>query len=453
MFLLKITNAGLNAALSAIGLGNQIQIDRVGIGDGHYEPTGDETDLANETQSLSINLAIISNDTQINVTTTDLSDSAYDVNEIGIFLDDGTLFAIWSDPTQSLTSKEQGIELIIKMTLQLSGVGSDNVTVNIEGGISNTPIGIATNDIPGLVQLGLHVPAVLNRTNDWRVDTLLTENNLDLLTFKSLDDALDYAETITLSYNRPITIRLEAGNFALSKSRSHLKNEVLIIGQEQPGWFTSADFSGSTDSVRTALANKFTTIINIENSIKMRGNIPSFQNVLFQNPTVLNGSPNTGFRHIEFENINQKVLLNSVAIDSVALSFTHCHTYIQEFVYLISFSNNRISINSSNIAFQQSNTRESFYIGTSRVLLAIQSTVSLRRQTFMNNNTSPIIVASNASKMLVDQHTQFISISGITLRARQGSQVIIDSPTFNHNVEPNFGTQGVSGAMVSLGRD
>ena len=57
------------------------------------------------------------------------SDKEYYVRELGFYLEDGTLFAVWSSPEHDLAWKAQNVPLIIGLELVLSALPADAVTV------------------------------------------------------------------------------------------------------------------------------------------------------------------------------------------------------------------------------------------------------------------------------------------------------------------------------------
>lgn len=124
------TNAGLGAVANAQGTGLQATIAQVGVGRGvlgndgvyvGYAPARTRTALAGEMARL----PILSGSRRDPAGFTLLSllpassPGAYPINEVGFYLDDGTLFAVWSDPAYPLAFKttladvELGFDLLI----------------------------------------------------------------------------------------------------------------------------------------------------------------------------------------------------------------------------------------------------------------------------------------------------------------------------------------------------
>lgn len=132
-----ITQEGLNRAGNANG--PQIEIDAIGIGtafgDRGYTPHRNQTALQNEVMRVSISSAINRGDGYWQITAPTNESKEYAVREVGYYLTDGTLFAIWSHPTnvwfyQTLVNKP-----IQAFDLMLKDVPPDSVTVIEAGGL------------------------------------------------------------------------------------------------------------------------------------------------------------------------------------------------------------------------------------------------------------------------------------------------------------------------------
>lgn len=130
-----ITEAGFTAALAAEQGGFRINITHIAVGDAGYDvplqATGRTalTALTNERRRVEIQDAREVGDGQ-----TDLSfivDGAedYAVREIGVFLDDGTLFAIASDPVQALLYKTSLSVAAVAVELVLSTVPIEAINI------------------------------------------------------------------------------------------------------------------------------------------------------------------------------------------------------------------------------------------------------------------------------------------------------------------------------------
>lgn len=93
-----ITDAGLAASFNASNTGISATITHVGVGSGSYTPTTDQTGLVSEKQRVPVADGEKSAPTQIHLSAIVEGSDQYWINEVGFFLEDGTLLAVWSDP-------------------------------------------------------------------------------------------------------------------------------------------------------------------------------------------------------------------------------------------------------------------------------------------------------------------------------------------------------------------
>jgi hypothetical protein len=133
-----ITTAGLQAVFNASNNGLQAKISAVALGEGSYIPTQDRTELDDERNRVPIASGQLATATQIHLNVIDDSDKAFWVCEVGFFLEDGTLFAVYSQPStsesnQALAYKSPQIDLLLAFDLALSGVPADSVTIIDQG--------------------------------------------------------------------------------------------------------------------------------------------------------------------------------------------------------------------------------------------------------------------------------------------------------------------------------
>lgn len=128
-----IFNAGNN--------GLEGYISHVGFGDGaggSYQPTGNETALRREKSRVAIGGGERVGPTQILIQGVLDHGPEFWVREVGFFLADGTLFAVWSEVDAQgddilMLYKKIGVEFIFAYGLALSGVPANSVNVQISG--------------------------------------------------------------------------------------------------------------------------------------------------------------------------------------------------------------------------------------------------------------------------------------------------------------------------------
>ena len=94
-----VTSAGLAALLNAEQNGTlPVKIAKFGLGTGNYTPTADKTALQSKFKEITALSGGAVGDNVIHVTMTDASADAYTANEVGVYLEDGTLFALLCRP-------------------------------------------------------------------------------------------------------------------------------------------------------------------------------------------------------------------------------------------------------------------------------------------------------------------------------------------------------------------
>lgn len=128
-----ITQAGWQAAILAENAELKIVIDSIALGDKSYTVTGDETELQHECARVAIAQSAAITAQQLQLTALVTGNDEYWVREIGIYLEEGTLFALWSDPANPLAYKAQNVDLVLTLDLVLTALPSDNITVITQG--------------------------------------------------------------------------------------------------------------------------------------------------------------------------------------------------------------------------------------------------------------------------------------------------------------------------------
>lgn len=143
-----ITNAGLAAIVSSQNDGVNAKITHVALGSSGREPTKAENSLVNERLRVPIAGGSRVSDTQIHLTAlAEHPTLNFWVYEIGFFLDDGTMLAVWSD-TNPLAYKSAGVDLLLAFDLVLSALPAASVTV--EEGDSNLSLAATAEHITKL---------------------------------------------------------------------------------------------------------------------------------------------------------------------------------------------------------------------------------------------------------------------------------------------------------------
>ena len=145
-----ITSAGLAAIVNAQHNGTlPVKITKFGLGSGNYTPTSDQTSLQTQFKEIEALSGGDVGDNVIHVTMSDVSSDAYTVNEVGVYLEDGTLFAVSSQPVGAILQKAAGSQGLMSIDLVVQG-GSSSVTVDGDTNFLNPP---ATTATAGVVKL------------------------------------------------------------------------------------------------------------------------------------------------------------------------------------------------------------------------------------------------------------------------------------------------------------
>lgn len=113
-----ITSAGLAALVNAENNGTlPVKITKFGLGTGNYTPSADQTSLQSKFKEITALSGGDVGDNTIHVTMSDTSSDAYTVNEVGVYLEDGTLFAVSSQPTGAILQKAAGSQGLLSIDL------------------------------------------------------------------------------------------------------------------------------------------------------------------------------------------------------------------------------------------------------------------------------------------------------------------------------------------------
>ncbi len=138
----QITQAGIGALFNAEDSGLQAQFSHIAFGTGidnsGYTPQFAQTALHSEflRNAIGSGERIANNEILVQAQMEGAGEGR--INEIGFFLDDGTLFAIWSDPAGGIGEKKAGVPYVFAQTVVIDQVNLDNLefiaggpTVNI----------------------------------------------------------------------------------------------------------------------------------------------------------------------------------------------------------------------------------------------------------------------------------------------------------------------------------
>ncbi|PAJ72049.1 hypothetical protein CJF42_23375 [Pseudoalteromonas sp. NBT06-2] len=131
-----ITQAGLNAAVNATQGGFKIEISHIAVGDKGYLPNRNQTVLQNEKDRVMVSGGKHAGPGQWHLTGVFEKEDNFAVREVGFYLTDGTLFAVWSHPVNTLFYQTPIAKVIQGFDLILSGVPVDAISVDISGDLN-----------------------------------------------------------------------------------------------------------------------------------------------------------------------------------------------------------------------------------------------------------------------------------------------------------------------------
>ena len=152
-----ITTAGLSAVFNATNDGLAARLTHVAFGDTGWQPDNTATALQNERTRVPISNGSRISPTQIHVTAIENGSVEYWVREIAFILDDGTVLAVWSNPTEALAFKAADVDLLLALDFVLSALPEDSVEVVGTGGVNLPP---ATETVIGVVRFATQVEAI-----------------------------------------------------------------------------------------------------------------------------------------------------------------------------------------------------------------------------------------------------------------------------------------------------
>lgn len=130
-----ITQVGLDRAIDANQSGVSIEITHIGFGTQGYTPSRSRHALSNEVVRVAIAGGKNVSANQIHLTAL-LESGEFACKEIGVYLSDGTLFAVSSMPNGTIFYKQELNTVMQAFDLVLDVVPTGSVTVNTSGDLS-----------------------------------------------------------------------------------------------------------------------------------------------------------------------------------------------------------------------------------------------------------------------------------------------------------------------------
>ncbi|MCC2603022.1 gp53-like domain-containing protein [Sphingopyxis yananensis] len=144
-----ITNAGRAALINAANTGtNPVQITQVGLSATAIVPTPAMTSLTGETKRLSTMSGDVVADDVIHLTVRDESNQSYSVRSFGLYLADGTLFAIYGQAALLVQKSAQSI-MLLAVDVKFADIAAADLTF----GNADFLLPPATETVQGVIEI------------------------------------------------------------------------------------------------------------------------------------------------------------------------------------------------------------------------------------------------------------------------------------------------------------
>jgi hypothetical protein len=125
---LQFTEAGLTRLLSAKDHGLKGEISHMAFGDGAYMPSKAQTALKNEKERIEI-VDYQGDNKNLRMAGVFDGNKEYAIREIGLYLSDGTLLGVYSQPGKTLGYRTPKVRVIQWFTLNIEALPTDSVNV------------------------------------------------------------------------------------------------------------------------------------------------------------------------------------------------------------------------------------------------------------------------------------------------------------------------------------
>jgi microcystin-dependent protein len=153
---MQITNAGRAALVTAEHMGTSpTKVTEIGVGTSNYTPSAGQTSLNSEVKRLTtFSGDVVAADT-IHVTVRDESDDEYSMSEFGLYLEDGTLFAVYSQPDVIL-DKARATIMLLSVDVVLETLDAQSLTF----GDTDFIMPSATTDRLGVIEIATQTEVI-----------------------------------------------------------------------------------------------------------------------------------------------------------------------------------------------------------------------------------------------------------------------------------------------------
>lgn len=141
---------------AAIAAGQSLQVDAVILGSAAYTPSPSQTSLQSPIKTLNTISGTAASSDTMSVTIQDTSSDAYTVNELGILLSNGDLFAVMSQPSGGLLIKTSLSWLMATFDAKFVGLDVSNVSFG-DASFAYAP---ATETTRGVVEIATNADVI-----------------------------------------------------------------------------------------------------------------------------------------------------------------------------------------------------------------------------------------------------------------------------------------------------
>ena len=211
-----VTAAGLDALVDAQGGGvDPIKVVSLGITENAFTMAPTITSLPGELKRITTMSGMAASETIIHLTAQDVSTDIYELRGLGLYLEDGTLFAVYSQPSPVFRKVSVSIFLLVLDIAFTNGVAGDIVF-----GDASFLMPPATETMKGVAETAT-TAEVEEGTDDQRIVTpLKLRQALDALGAIIAPGADDFADAFAQLIARTITgTGLISGGGSLAASR------------------------------------------------------------------------------------------------------------------------------------------------------------------------------------------------------------------------------------------
>jgi hypothetical protein len=170
-----LTNAGLQKIINAEQTGTApVVISQIAFGSGQYVANASQIALQNEIKRLPVISGGTDDDHSIHVAAQDVSSDSYSVYEFGLFFEDGTLFAVYSQTETPILQKTISSVAQFECGIALQDVNIESISF---GDVAFTyPYATETN--PGIAEIATEAEAKAGNDNT----RIITPANLQTVT-------------------------------------------------------------------------------------------------------------------------------------------------------------------------------------------------------------------------------------------------------------------------------